>query len=340
MKHLSRFGLVAICVVLALVSVGVTSAEELRSTEFYIVTGVELGGDCSSFSISTHRFVGTDRRLTMLVIQNGVIVQDFAGTFSGLNGVSGLGVFHQNSRGLAPVNVFPLAAGVKIEIIIGLWTNEWEPLYEWRGRVKDCSDLTIPLKKVQYGPAHMLTQNHSFEAVGLDAGGVTDNNLAAYWKPKNAANDTRQCGGSDAYVGNCGLDLVADLLVASKFKNIYNGTVGADGDNLLLNFYANPSPGYAGAGKVKAKAVLADGSVIKFSIPIPTSPAGYTGMPYFAWEKLSAPIVSAKVVIKQGIGSGSVSLDSVSLSVFTNAHGTRALPVPAARDSSSGHDNQ
>lgn len=338
MKYRARITVLTVILLLVFVVVGGVSAQETRSTEFYIATGVSAAGTCNGFSLSTHRYAEANRNLTILVIQNGIIFQDFAGSFGPANGTSSLTVFYQNSRGLAPVNSFPFAAGTKIDIIIGLWTDDWEPIYEWRARVKDCSNLALPLKKVRHGPAHVLTTNHSFEAIGLDSSGSPDATLPAFWKPKNAANDHRVCGGSEAYVGSCGLEIVSDPFVKSKFKNTYNGVVGSAGDWVSLHFYPQIDVGYSGGGKVKAKLYLVNGAVIALTRPIPTVAQNY-GTPEFSWTKLPAAIQKAKVILIQAPGSGVYDLDTVTLAVFTNANGPRAM-MAAPEGRSISVDNQ
>jgi hypothetical protein len=259
--------------------------------------------------------------LTILAAQYGNIVQDYSGPMSSVSGTGGLTVMYQNSRGLAPVNYFPLSPLAPIEVFVGLWTNEWEPVYEWRGVIPSCFDTT--LSDVEHGPAYTLTYNHSFETIGLDAAGIPDAHLAAFWKGKNTFNDVRVCnaprGGTSAYVGLCGIYMQSDAAAKSKFVNKYNGTIGKSGDTVLLNFYVQTLAGYTGGGKVIGKLYLADGSVLKLVLTTPAVPVSYDGYPYYTWADLSAPIVAAKTMIKQGYGTGVITLDAVTLSVFTSA---------------------
>src|SRR5690606_36022014 len=92
--------------------------------------------------------------------------------------------------------------------------------------------------------------------------------------------------------------------------------------------------GYSGGGKFIAVLRFADGTTrtIKRNFPVGQSlynhPDGY---PYFVTAKLPAPLVSAKVKIKQGFGAAQVAVDAVTLTVFSK-NGGALRGVPPAPD--------
>jgi hypothetical protein len=329
---MKRVLFLSICfTLLAMLAVtGTALAQDERTSEFYIVSDID-SASCTGLHLRTFRHVEADRHLTILVFHDGHTVQDYAGPLGPASGTSGISLIYQDVRGLAPVNYFPLNPAKPISVMIGIWTADWQPIYEWRAIIPSCNSTLMT--DVTHGPAYTLTYNHSFEAPGLMAPGVVDNTKAAFWNGKNTFNDIRVCnaprGGTSAYVGLCGMYMQSDVAAKSKFVNKYSGTVGKAGDLLLLNFYAQTLAGYNGGGKVIGKAVLADGSVIKVTVPTPAYPVGYSGYPYYQYGALTAPIVSAKTMIKQSYGLGVITLDAVTFSVMTSANDVpRALPVP------------
>ncbi|MBK9125196.1 MAG: hypothetical protein IPM16_19020 [Chloroflexi bacterium] len=180
----------------------------------------------------------------------------------------------------------------------------------------------------------MLTRNHSFEAIGLNALGNPVSTVAAFWKGKNATNDIRLCDTTSNLLGTCGLKLVGDAFVKSKFVNKYSGTIGAAGDTAFLYFYADAFPGYTGEGKVIGKLTLANGQKVKISLDLNASASWDhvpEATPKFVSATLTAPVVSAKTMVKQGYATGSIAVDAVTLSVVTNTDDAprAALPVPA-----------
>jgi hypothetical protein len=270
--------------------------------------------------------------MTGTVVYNGAIVSDSAWEYAPNTGQTGLILSYYNMRGLAPVDMYPLTPGIPLYLTATVWSLDWEPLYETRGILPSCDSTQVT--NIEHGPVHVLTRNHSFEAIGLNALGNPLSSVAAFWKGKNATNDFRTCDTTSNLYGICGLKLVGDASIKSKFVNKYSGTIGTAGDKAELYFYADAFPGYTGGAKVIGKLTLADGQVVKLSLDVTASAAWDhvpEATPQFVSTTITDRVVAAKTMIKQGYASGSVAIDAVTLSVRTNTDDAprAVLPVPA-----------
>jgi hypothetical protein len=307
--------LAAVVVFLLLAAPMGARAQDLRDPSDYIVIlGVDPASSCSSIRLNILRNRETVYVGSTLVVVDGVVVTDHIGIGTGDDGLVVQGIGYSNIRGLAPVNLWPLAPGKRVDVILTLWNEDMQPAYEARASLASCNALA--LLESMHGPAYVLTRNHSFEGAGISAAGLEDPALAAFWKAKNASNDLRTCDGTANVRDACGLKISADPLVKSKFVNKVDVQIGPV-RGAILNYYAKTQPGYSGGAKVIGKLYLANGTVVKLSSDVLISLAPNNWWLYYTWADLNAPVISAKTMIKQGYGTGVVSIDVVTLTVFT-----------------------
>lgn len=343
MKTIRRFTLWAIVGVLLMLATGISviaQEDTGRATgNVIVVTGVNGGSSCTLQIANIYISTTETLYLSVLMMYQGQVVADVIVSANYPGGLFATATTaYNNSRGLAPVNLWPLTPGHKVSWFFTLYTQDFQPVYEARAVLASCDSTT--LKSSAHGPAYQLLANHSFE----DAGGVLgapDPETPMFWKRKNALNDSRVCvlpgprGGSSNYTGDCGFLFIADAGVTTKVKQTYTGTIGQAGDIVLLNGFAQSFIGYSGGGKFKALLAFADGTTQILTRNFPSGESLYGAIPYAypynAFLVMPAPLVSATVIIMQKNGTGNVAVDDVTLSVFTNTSTPlRALPLPAA----------
>ncbi|MBK9125202.1 MAG: hypothetical protein IPM16_19050 [Chloroflexi bacterium] len=330
--------IVAVVIIMSVAVAEPAAAQDERATGSQMtILGVNFTSSCNQLVPLIYGRTSEPMYLAATAIYEGQIVADAfvsANYPTGIVGTATLG--YNNHRGRAPVNVWPLTPGKKVEYFLTLFTLDLQPVYEARAVFASCDATT--LKSSTHGPAHNLLENHSFEALGVSAGAL-DPNLAAFWQGSNTFNDTRVCdpprAGSSTYEGDCGFLFIAEPSAKSKIKQTYTGNIGQKKDIAYLHGFAQSFIGYSGGAKVKAKLLFADGTSNTLAVTLPSGEDLYgtypNGTPFEAFMKLQKPIVSATVIIQQKFGSGNIAFDAVTLSVFTNSNtSVRALPVPEA----------
>jgi hypothetical protein len=334
---------VAIVIVTCLMAVGVgASAQELTTDSsdvaprdtgtFIIFTGVDGLSSCSNLRLTYFRNRPEQMYIVSQVFYDGAKIVEGVFDYAPVYGAASFGFGYRNDRGSA-VNVdpYPLTPGKPIDFFMTAFTPDWQPLYEARARLKSC-DAT-ELKSESHGPAYQLLDNHSFELAGIDETYTFDETKAALWKGGYLAGHVQRfclSGGAASFVGDC--TLVFDDMVGqpvTKIKQTYNGTVGTAGDGAYLLAHAGTSA-YGGGGKIIAKLTLTTGAIVKLTRKFDPGTYGF-GYPFDAFAVLPAPIRSAKVIINQKSTTGTIALDAITLSVFTNTNPLpRALPLPEA----------
>ncbi|NOG48081.1 MAG: hypothetical protein HND48_00475 [Chloroflexi bacterium] len=329
---------VSLILVLSISVVGAASAQDERATGSQVIfLGVSGTSDCSHLVPQVYVRTTESMYLAATAIYEDQIVGDAFVPANYPGGVIGTATLNYvNNRGRAPIDVWPLTPGKKVEYFLTLFTLDLQPVYEARAVFASCDATTFT--STTHGPAYNLLENHSFEAPG-ESGGVFDADLAAFWKGKNTFNDSRVCaaprGGSSNYEGDCGFLFIAEPSAKSKLKQTYTGAIGQKKDIVYLHGFAQSFTGYTGGAKVKAILTFADGTSNTLAVTLPAGEHLYGTYPYAtpfeAFMKLKKPLVSAKLIIQQKFGTGNIAFDSVTLSVMTNSNTPlRALPVPAA----------
>lgn len=183
---------VSLILVLSISVVGAASAQDERATGSQVIfLGVSGTSDCSH--LVPQVYVGTTESmyLAATAIYEDQIVGDAFVPANYPGGVIGTATLNYvNNRGRAPIDVWPLTPGKKVEYFLTLFTLDLQPVYEARAVFASCDATTFT--STTHGPAYNLLENHSFEAPG-ESGGVLDADLAAFWKGKNTFNDSRVC---------------------------------------------------------------------------------------------------------------------------------------------------
>jgi hypothetical protein len=307
-------------------------AQDARGDVFVQFTGVDAGSNCNGIGMDYIRSRTGDLFFVGQAFINGVKFHDDVLAVTGSSyGPSGWGFLFSNDRGDA-IDLYPLTPGLPIDLSVTIFTADWQPIYEARARLSSCDSTTMA--KSSSGPATQLLMNHNFELGGFDGVSVVPS-TAAFWKGKDTTNDFRTCDGppgpaSAVFNGACGFKFESDLAVKSKIQQKYTGNIGVAGDLVYFLVHTQGFAGYGGGAKVQAKLTLANGSVVKLIPETISAGASTYGYAYDALAKLTSPIVSAKVKLQQGFGSGSIAFDAVTLSVLSNAPTElRTLPVPS-----------
>ena len=343
MEKIRHRTLIALLITVCLILGGMTSiAQDTRASgDFIYITGVNPLNTCSDIFVNLLYNTTGATYLSIRVQYLGQIVTD---TLIWLSGASGGYVFtstgYDNERGLAPANLWPLTPGNKVKIYLTLYDPDFAPVYEARANMKSCDATTL---KSNHGPAYQLLRNSSFENSGRDSAYVSIPSEAAFWRGTDTVNDARVCdpaprlrAGSSTYVGLCGFLFNADSVTKSKLTQDYTGTIGEAGDTVMLQGFVQSFAGYAGGGKFIALLRFADGTTQKIKRNFPVGQSLYNhpnGYPYFVTAKLPAPLVSAKVTIKQGFGAAQAAVDAVTLTLFSkNGGALRGVP-PAPNES-------
>jgi hypothetical protein len=340
MEKIRHHTIIAALLLVGLLAFGtVVAAQDSRASgDFIYVTGVHPDSTCSDIAVN---FIYTNTQpgyLAVRVEYLGQIVTDdqFSLPASGAYVVTYTG--YENDRGLAPSNLWPLAPGNKVKIYLTLFDLNFAPVYEARATMKSCDATTL---KTNHGPAYQLLHNSSFENSGRDANFVSIPQQAAFWKGQNTVNDARVCdpaprtrAGSSVYVGLCGFLFNADNVTQSKLIQNYKGTIGDAGDRVMLQGFVQSFAGYTGGGKFIAVLRFANGESRTLKLNFRDGQWLYNhpnGYPYFATVTMPAPLVSAKVKIKQGFGAAQAAVDAVTLTVFSK-NGGAIRGVPPAPD--------
>lgn len=338
MEKIRHQTLIVLLITVCLILGGMTSiAQDTRASgDFIYITGVSGFSTCSDIAIN---FVYTNIEPGYLAVRAeylGQIVTDDHISLPASGGYVVTFTGYENDRGLAPANLWPLTPGNKVKIYLTLYDLDFEPVYEARATLKSCEATTL---KSDHGPAYQLLRNSSFENSGRTSTYISIPDEAAFWKGTNTDNDARVCdpisrlrAGSSVYVGQCGFLFNADSVTKSKLIQDYTGTIGDAGDTVMLQGFVQSFAGYAGGGKFIALLRFADGTTQKIKRNFPVGQSLYNhpnGYPYFVTAKLPAPLISAKVTIKQGFGAAQAAVDAVTLTVFSK-HGGALRAVPPA----------
>lgn len=125
---------IAVALILAVVvAVAGVSAQDDRSAQDFVVFLGASSGNCNGPVAQILRHRSTNVYMTGTVVYNGSIVSDSAWEYAPDTGQTGLFFGYYNMRGLAPVDLYPLASGTPLYITATVWSLDWEPLYETRG---------------------------------------------------------------------------------------------------------------------------------------------------------------------------------------------------------------
>ena len=312
-----------------------TAQEGRSSLDFILITAVNVSSACDDVLVNLLYNNASPGYLMIRAEYAGQTITDNQVSLpGGTGGYALINTGYYNDRGLAPANLWPLTPGSKVKIYLTLVDLDFAPVYEARATLKSCDATTL---KSNHGPAYQLLRNSSFENSGRDSNYVSLPDQAAFWKGTNTVNDARVCdpaprirGGSSTYVGLCGFLFNADNVTKSKLIQNYIGTIGDAGDTVMLQGFVQSFAGYAGGGKFIALLRFADGTTQKIKRNFPVGQSLYNhpnGYPYFVTAKMPAPLVSAKVTIKQGFGAAQAAVDAVTLTVFSkNGGAPRAVP--------------
>lgn len=310
----------------------VGSAQDIRGGDDVIaITGVRNTSSCENIHLNIFVYNDNPGYFEIRVQTGGEIVTDHLTVTPAAGGSSQyIDTGYRNARGLAPANRWPLTGNKKVTITVTFFNLEFEPTYQTTAVMKNCAATT--LKKSWHGPAHQLVQNSSFEAIAHTET-VPEPTLAAFWKSVKTVDDARDCGGLLSYAGNCSFVFNANNNVKSKIVQNYNGVIGSAGDSVMLQGFVRSTTGYGGGGQFIAVLRFADGTSRKLKRSFRVGQHLYNypfSYPYFVTTKLPAPLISAKITVKQGFGSAQAAVDSVTLTVFSkNGAALRALPPEA-----------
>lgn len=337
MEKIRHQTLIATLLLIAVLILGsVSVAQDGRaSTDFVYITGVHPLSTCSDVYVN---LLYNNTHAGYLSIRVDYLGETVSDNLLSLSGASGgyffINTGYFNDRGLAPASLWPLTPGKKVKLYLTLLDLNFAPVYEARATLQSCDDTTL---KANHGPAYQLLHNSSFESSGRDSAYAPIPDEAAFWKGQNTVNDARVCdpvprvrAGSSVYVGECGYLFNAVGVTKSKLVQNYTGTVGGASDTVMLQGFVQSFGGYAGGGKFIALLRFADGTTrtIKRNFRVGqwlyNHPNGY---PYFVTTTLPAPLISAKVTIKQGYSAAQAAVDAVTLTVFSrNGGAVRAVP--------------
>lgn len=327
--------LIALLIMLCIVPFGraSTAQDNRASGDFLYITGVNPLSTCSDVAINFIYENTQTAYISLRVEYLGQVVTDIQFPLVASGGHVSIFADYRNNRGLAPVDLWPLTPGKKVKFYLTLSNLDFEPIYQARATMKSCDALTL---KSNHGPAYQLLRNSSFETPGRDSNYLSVPEEAAFWKGTNTVNDARVCAsppvraGASEYVGQCGYSFNADSVTKSKLVQNYKGSIGEAGDIVMLQGFVQSFGSYTGGGKFIALLRFANGTTKKIRTDfragqwIHTHPDSY---PYFVTTKLPAPLVSAKVTIKQGFGAAQAAVDAVTLTVFSkNGGALRAVP--------------
>jgi hypothetical protein len=336
MEKIRHQTLIAMLLFIGLLTLGsVSLAQDGRASgDFIYITGVHPDSDCDDIGINFIYMNTQPGYLAVRVEALGQIVTDDQISLAASGSYVVINTGYKNDRGLAPANLWPLTPGNKVKVYLTLVDLNFAPVYEARATMKSCAATTL---KAKHGPAYQLLHNSSFENSGRDSNYVSIPEEAAFWKGTNTVNDARVCdpaprvrAGSSVYVGECGFLFNADGVTKSKLVQDYIGTIGEAGDTIMLQGFVQSFGGYAGDGKFIALLRFADGTTRTIKRNFRVGQWLYNhpnGFPYFVTTAMPAPLISAKVTIKQGFGAAQAAVDAVTLTVFSkNGGALRAVP--------------